>query len=172
MDGYCGVIYKATNTITGKCYVGQSVNFNKRKRAHFNNAFNKNDRHYNCHFHRAIRKYGKKVWEWNIILECPEEDLDIQEIITIEAVDSFHNGYNETAGGGGNKGYKRSEKTKLKTLPKEPYFIQLNLQTIKHKDLIEWIKERAELNDQSLSTFCINSLKERYDKENTGGSGK
>jgi hypothetical protein len=48
---------------------------------------------------------------------------------------------------------------------KEYYFIQLNLQKEKHKDLIEWIKEKAELNEQSLSAFCIKIIKEYMAKE-------
>jgi len=43
---------------------------------------------------------------------------------------------------------------------KEYYFIQLNLQTDKHKDLIEWIKEKAAENEQSLSAFCIKIIKD------------
>lgn len=55
---------------------------------------------------------------------------------------------------------------------KDLYFIQLNLQMIKHRDLIEWIKEQAELKEQSLSAFCIKKLKECKDEENSDGYGK
>lgn len=45
------------------------------------------------------------------------------------------------------------------------YFIQLNLQKEKHKELIEWIKKQADLNEQSLSAFCISILKEYKEKD-------
>lgn len=111
-----GIIYKATNTITGKCYIGQTIEgLEKRKYRHLINSFNINDGHYNCHFHRAIRKYGKNAWEWKVVLECPQEDLNIQEIITIEAIDSFYNGYNMTIGGEAPmRGKHHTEETKLK----------------------------------------------------------
>jgi hypothetical protein len=48
------------------------------------------------------------------------------------------------------------------------YFIQLNLQKEKHSALIEWIKEQADQNEQSLSAFCISILKERYTEEQDG----
>jgi hypothetical protein len=49
------------------------------------------------------------------------------------------------------------------------YFIQLNLQKEKHKGLIEWIKEQAEINEQSLSAFCISVLKAQYTEDEHDG---
>lgn len=48
------------------------------------------------------------------------------------------------------------------------YFIQLNLRNDKHEKLIEWIKAKADRNEQSLSAFCIAILKEKFmeDEEN------
>ncbi len=54
---------------------------------------------------RAFNKYGESNFKWEIIkvkIET-EEDLSLKEIQTIEAFDSYHNGYNETLGGDGNK---------------------------------------------------------------------
>ena len=44
------------------------------------------------------------------------------------------------------------------------YFIQLNLLKDKHKELIKWIMEQADLNEQSLSAFCIMAIK-RFKEE-------
>jgi hypothetical protein len=52
------------------------------------------------------------------------------------------------------------------------YFIQLNLQKEKHAGLIEWIKKQAELNEQSLSAFCISILKTQYTEGDNDGDGK
>lgn len=40
------------------------------------------------------------------------------------------------------------------------YFITLNLHRKKHAELIEWIKNIAEKDEQSLSSLCIKLLKQ------------
>jgi hypothetical protein len=46
------------------------------------------------------------------------------------------------------------------------YFIALNLLKERHSELIEWIKEEAKKEGRSLSSFCINAVKEyRKQKE-------
>lgn len=57
-------IYKVTNTITGKVYIGQtSGKMSRRKSAHFNKAKNESS----FKFHKALRKYDKSVFIWEII---------------------------------------------------------------------------------------------------------
>lgn len=51
-------IYKYTNQINGKIYIGQSLNVEHRNMAHKSSAFNQNANDYNSRFHKAIRKYG------------------------------------------------------------------------------------------------------------------
>lgn len=60
-------IYKATNTINNKVYIGQTVDFERRKREHLSA---KNGVHARCVFHKAIQKYGKENFEWEIIDTC------------------------------------------------------------------------------------------------------
>ena len=84
--GYFGVIYKITNTINNKLYIGQTVDFNHRIRSHEETGFNKNAESYNNPLYRAIRKYGinnfeiyKFYFEFYIlnILILPYNDLVI-----------------------------------------------------------------------------------------------
>jgi len=42
------------------------------------------------------------------------------------------------------------------------YFITINLFRGRHKDLIRWIKEKAERDDRSISSFIISILKEKF----------
>lgn len=49
-------IYKITNKINGKVYIGQSVDIDKRKREHLNNYKRDEIKHYILY--RAINKYG------------------------------------------------------------------------------------------------------------------
>lgn len=64
-------IYKATNKINNKIYIGQTVDFKRRKAEHLSS---KNGVHAKCVFHRAIQKYGKENFKWEIIDKC--ETLD------------------------------------------------------------------------------------------------
>lgn len=101
------VIYKATNTINGKAYIGHALDFEKRKQEHYNKA-NRGGTEY---FYNAIRKYGFDVFEWTVL----KEDATLEdEVIHIEEHDTYGNGYNLTKGGEGKLGYKTTEKTKQK----------------------------------------------------------
>lgn len=54
---------------------------------------------------------------------------------------------------------------------KDKFFvIAVNLFKDRHADLIEWIKEEAIKEDRSLSSFCINAVKE-YKKKKEAESG-
>jgi len=58
----------------------------------------------------------------------------------------------------------RKDKTK-----RDLYFIQLNLHKERHESLIEWIKAKADNNEQSLSAFCISILKEKFAEDEENG---
>ena len=80
-----GIIYRATNKINGKIYIGQTTKpLNIRMHSHINNALNnKND----CYFHRAIKKYGQENFIWEIIAKCNSlEELNRTEIEMIKKI--------------------------------------------------------------------------------------
>lgn len=104
-------IYKFTNKITGKTYIGQTNDIEKRKRGHKSESFNPKANGYNLPFHAAIRKYGWENFEFEILEEIPDEFgreyLNEREIFFISYYKSLvdENGYNLTKGGEGcNKG--------------------------------------------------------------------
>lgn len=98
-------IYKITNKINGKVYIGQSVDIDKRKREHFNNYKREENKHYILY--KAINKYGINNFKFEVICECLIEELDDLEIKYIKLYDSYKaNGYNMTLGGGGVRGLK------------------------------------------------------------------
>ena len=93
-------IYKITNIINGKSYIGQSVNIKRRLNAHKSSAFNKNSRNYNSPLYRAIRKYGIENFKFDILEECNESELDEKEIFYISKYQTHSkNGYNQDDGG-------------------------------------------------------------------------
>ena len=74
-----GIIYKATNAVTGKCYIGQtSKKFDKRKIDHKSRA---NTRNFAISaIYPAINKYGWDNFIWQITEDCfSKEELDEME---------------------------------------------------------------------------------------------
>lgn len=98
MNKICG-IYKITSP-TGKIYIGQSVNINKRLLSYKNNDCNAQPRIY-----RSINKYGWKNHDFEIICECNKNELDILEKQYIKEYNSFNtpHGLNLTEGGDSTK---------------------------------------------------------------------
>lgn len=95
-----GCIYQIENLVTHESYIGQTIDFKRRKRDHINNL--KNNQHDNPKLQNAWNKYGEqefhfRVWEFNI--ESFEE-LNKLECEYIKKYDSLNNGYNLVPGGG------------------------------------------------------------------------
>ena len=92
-------IYKYTNKINKKSYIGQSIHMEIRKRQHLNAAYNKNHINYYCDFYKAIREFGIENFDYEILEECEEKDLDEKEVYWINYYNSYKDGYNMTPGG-------------------------------------------------------------------------
>ena len=89
------LVYKITNKVNDKVYIGQTVRpINKRFNRHINDAIrNKLD----THFARAIRKYGKDNFICEVIDTATDQnELTLKEQYWIRYYDSNHLGYNET----------------------------------------------------------------------------
>lgn len=108
-----GIIYKVTNIVNGKIYIGQTVDsLHNRKIKHFSLANRKKPSNY---FHKALKKYGESSFTWEIIEYCDsKKELDDMEFHYIKQYDSFRNGYNMTFGGEGTVGRKHSKAARLK----------------------------------------------------------
>ena len=105
-------IYKIENIINGKIYIGQSSWLKHRIQAHKNDL--RKNKHKNIHLQRAWNKYGEESFRFDILEKCDIDKLDEREIYWIQKYDSYNNGYNQTMGGDGNRGYIVSEETKQK----------------------------------------------------------
>lgn len=97
-----GIIYKATNAVNEKSYIGYTtMPFEKRKSFHL-----KDSTRLNGHFQKAIRKYGWNSFSWNIVetlIVDSKKELGVRESYWISFYDSANpiKGYNMTHGGDG-----------------------------------------------------------------------
>ena len=98
-------IYKITNTVNGKCYIGQSIHIETRWEEHQRNAANPNRPHYKYPINCAFSKYGIDKFDFEVLEECSEKELNEKEIKWIKFYDSFEHGYNLSMGGGGLRKY-------------------------------------------------------------------
>lgn len=81
-------IYKIENLLTRKVYIGQSIHIETRWQEHCRPSSD-------SVIGRAIRKYGKENFSFEILKECKEEDLNIMEEYYIQLYNSVvPNGYN------------------------------------------------------------------------------
>ena len=108
----CG-IYKIENKINGKIYIGQSLNIEERWKDHRNIGFNSNNKNYNYPLYKAFRKYGIDNFNFSIVEECSQKELNIKEIYWIKYYNSYCDGYNQTMGGDGPIQYDYEEIVKL-----------------------------------------------------------
>ena len=92
-------IYCIENNITHKKYVGLTKDMKSRWRAHRQKL--KDGTHPNAKLLNAWRKYGETAFSFYVLEEVPKEQLQSAEIKWIKKLDTFHNGYNLTAGGDG-----------------------------------------------------------------------
>lgn len=99
-------IYKWTSP-SGKIYIGQSKNLERRKKEFLLNPFKQEYNKWNTPIDKARRKYPDFTqWKYEIIIVCEPEQLDELEMKYIELYDSTNSriGYNSTLGGDGAKG--------------------------------------------------------------------
>src|SRR5208282_436131 len=107
-------IYKITNRINNKIYIGKTNNPIKRFQNHISRSRTLKT---NQPIHFAIAKYSKENFTFEIIETCYDTtSLDTREIFWIEALKSNQKiiGYNITNGGEGSLGRKQTEVTKKK----------------------------------------------------------
>lgn len=109
----CG-IYIITNTINNKVYIGQSVDIHHRWMQH--KADLRNDHHHNEHLQRAWKKYGEEAFEFRVLTECDEIELNNLEKSFIQEYKSYNGdyGYNLTLGGDGCIGLSQESINKMR----------------------------------------------------------
>lgn len=114
-----GIIYKWTNKVNGKKYIGQTIHPDKRYQQH-----KRGERADSQIIDRAILKYGAENFDYTVLLTIHADTreelrrlLDEAEIASIRLEQSYYKtglGYNMTLGGMTRGSYTHTETTKLK----------------------------------------------------------
>lgn len=101
------ILYKITNLINGKCYIGQTKNFKMRMRDHIRTR--------KSLISQAINKYGKENFSFIQLESFDESIIDEMEKKFILKFNSLApNGYNLTLGGGTCQELHESVKEKIR----------------------------------------------------------
>lgn len=95
-------VYKITNNLNNKSYIGISVDIERRWKDH-KLPYNW-QREPNKSLYQAFVKYGIQNFTFEILEQCEIIELSKKEKYYIEKYDTFKNGYNSTAGGEDNCG--------------------------------------------------------------------
>lgn len=102
-------IYGIYSKSTGKWYVGQAQDIEYRLYQHRYLLSRGKD---NAHLRHAYQKYGAEDFEVSVLEYCPVDELNDREVFWVAEKNAYHDGYNFTLGGGGNRGWKASEETR------------------------------------------------------------
>jgi len=103
-------IYRWVNLISGKTYIGSSVNLGRRLSFYFNYNYIQSSKS-NMLIHRALLKYGYSQFKLEILEYCNKDDLLTREQYYLDYFKPEYNIY-ETAGSP--LGYKHTEETMVK----------------------------------------------------------
>jgi group I intron endonuclease len=92
------LVYKVTNLINGKCYIGSTTkSLKKRKQGHYYDVKRGSQKV----FHRALRKYNKDDFLWEVLcdnIDTEREMYDLEHHYITEFETFGRNGYNCTWG--------------------------------------------------------------------------
>lgn len=93
------IIYKVTNQLNGKMYIGQTiVGLVNRKNAHKQDW--KLGRKSKYRLYQAFDKYGFENFQWEILdTATSNKELNEKEQFWISKLDTYSSGYNMTTGG-------------------------------------------------------------------------
>lgn len=126
-------IYKITKIENGKSYIGQSNDIKRRFKEHQCKT--------DTPIEKAIQKYGKDAFIYEVIEECSIEELDQKERYWIEYFNTYKGfGYNCNEGGGSSQG-ENNGRTKLTNIDVE-YIRQCYADHKRRKEVYEIFKDR------------------------------
>lgn len=152
-----GFIYKITNKLNGKIYIGQTIQ-NVKERFYQHCATKCDEAVLKMSIHKAILKYGKENFTLEILEEIDSIFLNEREKYWIQYFDSYNKGYNETIGGqDGNKLFKDLPSEEIITLYKQGNSLRtIGLQFKVDKQTIKNLLIRHNITLNTTRTYKLN----------------
>ena len=141
-------IYKITNKLNNRSYIGCSKNVEKRWVEHKYKAYAKtpSNKEYEKALYRAIRKYGVNSFDFEVLEECKKDEMYEKEIGYISKYNTFKNGYNETPGGEGVKDNSGERHSKTSLTNEEVFYIRECYNNhLEQKEVYKQFKDRIGL---------------------------
>lgn len=152
------LVYKATNKLNGKAYIGFTGGTMEDRRS---GHYSKVPTNVTNHFHRALGKYNVDDWTWEILTEAETlEEISNEEVRLIAEFDTFKNGYNSTTGG--EAGFDHTEEFKariaeINSKPKSPEHrakLAALLKSYADKRMEYAVKPKSKDHRQNISESC------------------
>jgi hypothetical protein len=146
-------IYKATNILNGRPYIGFDSSWPNRQKEHLRQAFQPKSSSYSTAFHKAIRESKPESFVWEVLYTSDdlEHTLNVMESRFIQEHNSHHlygHGYNMTLGGNGSVIHSLIEIEKMCEAQKrrytDPEQRRLTGEAIKKSYTPELIKKRSQ----------------------------
>jgi group I intron endonuclease len=166
-----GYIYKITNIISKKCYIGETKKDNPQLR--WNEHKRKIEQGIGCPaLQDSVKKYGIENFTFEILIICFDEDRYKLEIEYIKKYNCISpNGYNLTKGGegGGFHGKKHSQKTidKISKIMKKKYIDNPELKnqlSIKQKEVMNSPEIKSKIKEGLKNSEKWNIIKNKNKK--------
>lgn len=136
-------IYKFTNLVNNKCYVGKSINLKRRIQGHIKDSKSNKK---NKRFYSSMKKHGIENFEVEILIEgnFSKSELDQMEITYIRLFKSNERafGYNLTKGGEGGIPNKEIREKLSKAAKNRKPISEETRQKMKNKTISEEHKEK------------------------------
>ena len=85
-------IYIIANKLTGKCYVGSSVDIVRRWKRHDYEL--RSGKHHSQKLQRSYAKCGESAFYYSVVEFCEKSDLTVREQHWIDRLDAYSAGYN------------------------------------------------------------------------------
>ncbi len=106
-------IYCILNTVTGKFYVGQAIDIDRRWKHHQHRL--RAGKHDSRKLQNSFNKHRESAFEYAVICECQPDDLVALEQLHMDRLCACSRGYNMSpVAGGSNRGIRRSNETKAR----------------------------------------------------------
>ena len=146
-------VYRISNLIDGKSYIGISIDYVARWKQHKRAL--RNNKHCNRKLQNAWNKYGEESFEFQVIEKCAYLDCFDEEIKFIALFNSYENGYNLTRGG---------DKGGSEVVSKPVYVYDLDGQYV--CEFISKAEAERELDCHSIKECCLGTCKKGFSKTN------